>query len=80
MTADYVSAFTIANACPQNSCCTGPLDSGDGGNYFICSKVTTFTSVQAACESVICSCLIFAARNKQINILIRGGHRLIFLI
>ncbi len=57
--ADYVSAFTKANARPQNSCCTGPLDSG--GNSFICSEVTTFASVQAACESIICSCLIFTA-------------------
>ncbi len=50
MTADYVSAFTIANARPQNICCTGPLDSGDRGNSFICSEVTTFASVQEACE------------------------------
>ncbi len=40
MTADYISTFTIANAWPQNSCSTGPLGSGDGGNGFLkfCSK------------------------------------------
>ncbi len=32
---DYVSTFTIANVRPQNSCCTGPLDSGDGGHAVV---------------------------------------------